>query len=123
MIKEIGCAALVAGAIALAPDIGHAADEVVVVCANTPAHPGCGKTDHFKVSAEAEGKAAFATMRTQLYDPADPVAQILAYSLWGDPRGFRDLITEAFIYPVDKTSCAYAKAERVYYGEEAGPIE
>lgn len=101
----------------------YAADEVMVVCANNPSHADCGKTDHYKVDNEEEGIAAFREMRGKLYSPADPVAQALARSKYGNPDGFKDLITEAFFYPVDKARCVYAEAERVFYGEESGPIE
>ena len=90
---------------------------------SNPTHAGCGQTEHFKVEDEAAGKEAFAKMREKLYDANDPVAQILAYSKWGNPTGFKDLITDAFFYPVDKAKCVYAEAERVFYPEESGPIE
>jgi len=98
-------------------------DDVMVGCANTPSHPGCGQTEHFKVEEPKAGEEAFAKMRGRLYDANDPVAQILAYSKWGNPTGFKDMITDAFFYPVDKANCVYAEAERVFYPEESGPIE
>jgi hypothetical protein len=123
MLKPGLIAALAAAALVLSAGTGRAADDIVLVCASAPAHPDCGNTEHFKVDAEAEGKAAFARMRERLYDAADPVARTLALSKWGNPTGFQDLITEAFFYPVDKAKCIYAEAERVFYGEESGPIE
>ena len=113
--------ALIALAPAGAP--ARAADAIVVTCSSTPDHPDCGHTEHFKVDDEAEGKAAFAKLRAELFDENDPVARILATTKWGKPGMFSDAITQAFFYPLDKARCVYAEAERVFYGEEAGPIE
>lgn len=114
----------VAAASSLLMSGAHAADPAIVDCADTPGHRDCSKTQRFPVEDEERGAEAFEKLKAQVYDAADPVAQVLAYSKWGDPGGYEGSYAEkSFIYPLDKANCVYAQADRVFYYDEDGPME